>query len=668
MAWTPLPKGEFTGIDWAQPGKTTGADPYLIWAESDRFAGYGGGQPKRMPVVIELKKGKTIDDLLMAGGQWLYVPPAYTGPAAPVGLRFCSARVKPAFFTEILPGGALAGVVARAEMGLPAGPHTKAPEDLLSRRLARGAPLPLLSGPVAGLIDGGLAFAHANFLRNGQTRIKYFWRQDDNLNEPEDESRLGPAPDGFNYGHELTGADIDDATAAHTYNGLVDESAVYSEFKLFSLEKSVNHGTHVLDLMCGPHTLLAQIAGSPPDLDAPPSWAMADDAASHANIVAVQLDYDTVADTSGGSMNVHILDGLLYILSRCTDDAKLTVNLSWGTLSGPHDGSSILEEAMDQLIDLRKGRLQIVLPVSNSYQLRTHANVTLPCIDPETLQKTKHATLYWKGLPGDTTQNFLELWFPQGAKSITIEITPPGRDALPSLTFGESRIWTDGGNKPLCALIYPKMVATGKNGTSALLAIAPTSSFDASTATAPSGIWKIRLCNTDAKGAAITIDAYVERDDEAIDIPTGARQSHFEDGRYTSPRNRYDMDAFVDDPTNGTLIRRSGNFNSIATGRKTLSVGGVRVTPSSPQFRWAHYSPQKPDPDASRRSRPGVKKIPDTEAYSDETAAMLGVRAAGTRSTAVVRLVGTSDASPQVARRIINALAEPASTSAPAAS
>ena len=29
-----------------------------------------------------------------------------------------------------------------------------------------------------GLIDGGLAFANANFLRNGKSRTRYFWRQD----------------------------------------------------------------------------------------------------------------------------------------------------------------------------------------------------------------------------------------------------------------------------------------------------------------------------------------------------------------------------------------------------------------------------------------------------------------------------------------------------------
>ncbi|MEZ0265041.1 MAG: macro domain-containing protein, partial [Phycisphaerae bacterium] len=44
-----------------------------------------------------------------------------------------------------------------------------------------------------------------------------------------------------------------------------------------------------------------------------------------------RLDWDTVVDTSGGSMNVHIMDGLMYILSRCAPTAKVAVNLSWGT-------------------------------------------------------------------------------------------------------------------------------------------------------------------------------------------------------------------------------------------------------------------------------------------------------------------------------------------------
>ncbi|UUZ62322.1 hypothetical protein LP417_19415 [Polaromonas sp. P1-6] len=197
-----------------------------------------------------------------------------------------------------------------------------------------------------GLIDGGLAFANANFLRNGKARTQYFWRQDG--------KGVGKTPTQLGYGHELAAADINLAMQENTYNGLVDEGAVYRGFHLPDLEKSVNHGTHVMDLACGPRTLLAQMAGAPPSIDAPPSWALAHDAASDCDIVAVQLDWHTVLDTSGGSMNVHVMDGLMYILSRCAHDTKVAVNVSWGTLAGPHDGSSVLEAAMDELITLKR--------------------------------------------------------------------------------------------------------------------------------------------------------------------------------------------------------------------------------------------------------------------------------------------------------------------------
>jgi hypothetical protein len=108
--------------------------------------------------------------------------------------------------------------------------------------------------------------------------------------------------------------------------------------------------------------------------------------------------------------------------------------------------------------------------------------------------------------------------------------------------------------------------------------------------------------------------------------------------------------SFVDAPGNPSLIRRSGNFNSIATGKKTVSVGGTRIVGP----RWAHYSPQKPDPDAGRPERPGVVKTPDAAAFSDENPALTGLRAAGTYSGSAVRLRGTSDAAPQETRRIFN--------------
>lgn len=620
MTWSPLPTGVFTGIDWAVPGATSGFDPYLVWAETGRFSGFGGQIPRWLPLAVELTAGTTISDLVgAASASWLTVPPVYTSSAAPAGLRFCTARVKPRFFREIRPGGRLHGLVARAEMGLPASAAADDPTGGTFTALPAGA---LLRGKVVGMIDGGLAFANANFLKNGRARTKFFWRQD--------REGVGAAPTGLGYGHEITAAQINASMQRNTFGGLVDEDRVYEEFQLPDLRRLVNHGTHVLDIACGPRTLAAQHAGP----DAPPTWAPADDDAGRADIVAVQLDRDTILDTSGASMNVHILDGLMYILSRCAADTKVAVNLSWGTLSGPHDGTALLESAMDQLIELRGG-LEIVLPVSNSYQGRTHANATLA--------RGEQAVLHWRGQPGDSSQNFLEIWLPAGAQGVEVQVTPPGLPALPALRWGQSRMWADGTGQPVCALLYPEAVAIGTNGTCALLAIAPTFAFDARAVTAPSGPWTITLTNRQT--GAVTVDAYIERDDEVIGIRTGSRQSHFEDALY-------DMGAVVDDPANPTLIRRSGTFNSIATGRRTVTVGGIRMNDGS----WATYSSRKPDPDAARPERPDVVKVPAHKAFSDEDVALQGIRAAGSRSGSAVRLRGTSDAAPQLTRKIFNGM------------
>lgn len=654
MSWTKLPKGEFTGIDWAKPGATAGFDPYLVWAEADDFSGYGDRRPRWLPIAIELKPGTTVQQLLAAASaKWLHVPPVYTSRAAPAGLKFCTARVRPAFFKHIQPGGRLHALVLRFELGLPAaeyaddptghGKGITPPHSTGAAYQAEAQAETLLSGKVLALIDDSLALAHANFLHQGKARTAFFWRQD--------ARGTGRTPQALGYGHELTAADINAAMLANISGGLVDESAVYVALGLSTLGKkmprrahffhaldtAISHGTHVMDLAAGPRTLLAQVGNLPPGFDAPPTWAQANDDASRVPLIAVQLDYDTVRDTSGGSMNVHVLDGLMYILSRCADDAKVTANISFGTLAGPHDGTSLLEAAMDQLISLLGGRLQIVLAAGNSYQLRTHANTTL--------SKGERHTLDWRAIPDDSTQSFVELWIEEHCDGLEIRLTPPGCAPLPALKLGESRMWTNGGKQPLCALIYPETVATGRRGTCALLAVAPTFSFERKTATVPSGVWKIELINTGKK--PVTVDAYVERDDVVVGTRSGARQSHFEDKWYDTSGN---PDAFVDHPGNPSAIRRSGNFNSIATGQRTVSVGGTRITGP----RWAHYSPQKPDPDAARPQRPGVVKIPDAAAFSDENPAATGVNAAGTRSSAVVRLRGTSDASPQEARRILN--------------
>jgi hypothetical protein len=652
LRWKPLPDGSFTGTQWRRPGAIDGQDPYLVWAEADNFAGYaqrhqGHGKIKWLPIVIELAADASVPALVDASDtSWLQIPRVYLSVP---GLRYCSARVKPAFFEHLRRRPVFKQLIARFELGLPVGHHTHAIHNPCKPTGSAPAPQNAkasphrLKGKVIGLIDGGLALANAAFLnRHGGTRVRHFWRQDSYYrgpwpsqnqdgdgHTPLDPKRAGPAPCDLGYGHELDAAAIDKAMAHHTPpGGTLDEEALYRHFQLWDLARPVNHGTHVMSLAAG--------TGIPQMPDGDP--------ASHCDLVAVQLDWSNIQDTSGGAMNVSVLDGLMYILARCAPSAEVVVNISWGTLAGPHDGSSILEAAMDQLIDLLGGRLQITVPAGNGYQSRTHAN--------DTLAPGASCPLHWRVQPDDRTQSFLEIWLPEGAEQVNIELTPPGATSpLPALQLGQAGIWTGGrGDHPLCALIYPRHAALGAHGTCALVALAPTFSFDKHVATAPCGVWQVKLTNLG--GQAVTFDAYIERDDVALGQRTGARQSYFEDAHYDTSGN---LGSFVDHAANPTPIRRSGTFNSLSTGQRTVSVGGTRRQTDA-WSRFARYSPQIPDPDAARPQRPGVKNVPDTLQPSDDNAVLWGVQGAASLSGSMARLAGTSSSSPQQARVLLNDL------------
>ena len=658
LGWKPLPKGPFTGTHWSRPGAINGQDPYLAWAEADDFAGYalrhqGHGKMKWLPIVIELANEATVPMLVQASStKWLQIPKVYLNVA---GLRYCSARVKPAFFDHLRRRPAFRQLIARFELGLPVGHHTHGIQDPCEPTDVDGPPPPLpvapLHGKVLGLIDGGLALVNAAFLnRQGHTRVQHFWRQDScyagpwpsqnqdgDGHTPLDPHRAGPTPTELGYGHELDATTIDRAMQQYTpVGGTLDEEALYRHFLLWDLARPVNHGTHVMSLAGG--SGIPQMPSS--------------DAASRCPLIAVQLDWSNIQDTSGGAMNVSVLDGLMYILARCAPSAEVVVNISWGTLAGPHDGTSILEAAMDQLIDLMGGRLQITVPAGNAYQSRTHAN--------DTLEPGAGCELHWRVQPDDRTQSFLEIWLPEGAEGVAIEITPPGASApLPALRQGEAGIctgWEKGKNaQPMCGLIYPHWSALGAHGTCALIALAPTFSFDARVATAPAGVWQVRLTNSGPH--PVTFDAYIERDDVALGQRTGARQSYFEDAHYDTSGN---LGSFEDHPDNPTPIRRSGTFNSLSTGQRTVSVGGTRrvFDPAfGPLSHFARYSPRFPDPDAARPQRPGVKKVPDVMQPSDDNSALWGVQGAATLSGSMARLAGTSSSSPQQARELLDALA-----------
>ena len=162
-------------------------------------------------------------------------------------------------------------------------------------------------------------------------------------------------------------------------------------------------------------------------------------------------------------------------------------------------------------------------------------------------------------------------------------------------------------------------------------------------------MWKIIVTNVcQHKGV---IDAYVERDDVALGTRRGARQSYFEDVHYDRMVIDDDVQVDLDCPNPQTAyVRREDVFNNIATGEPTVKVGGVRET----DLEIAEYSPHHFY--STRAKRPSTAAPVHYYATTEESRTLHGIRAAGTRSGATVRLSGTSMAAPQIARDVVNAL------------
>ena len=155
------------------------------------------------------------------------------------------------------------------------------------------------TGVVVGIIDGGFQYGHPAFYDSTGTtlRIKRAWIQGDTI---------GTAPAGYSYGREL--ATESEILAAQTDN------------------PSGFHGTHVAGIAAGcggPDSIGRRYRGMAPNAD----------------IVMVSM-----ASLPG------IYDGIAYIRAYAASVGKpCVVNMSLGTHTGPHDGTSSLDRMMDGL-------------------------------------------------------------------------------------------------------------------------------------------------------------------------------------------------------------------------------------------------------------------------------------------------------------------------------
>ena len=183
-------------------------------------------------------------------------------------------------------------------------------------------------GVVVGVCDTGINVNHDDFKDEaGKSRILFLW---DQLVDQED---IPPAPPaGYDYGIEYTADDIDNDNCPH-----IDYGA---------------HGSHVAGTAAGNGLSTGgKYKGMAPDAD----------------IIFV----DCFSKDGGGTSDAFYLDGIDYIRRKAESMGKpYVINLSLGGMSGPHDGTTSTEIAINNDID---SGATIVIAAGNSGNDKIHA-------------------------------------------------------------------------------------------------------------------------------------------------------------------------------------------------------------------------------------------------------------------------------------------------------
>jgi minor extracellular serine protease Vpr len=157
---------------------------------------------------------------------------------------------------------------------------------------------------IVGIIDIGFDFTHPVFWDTTYTRyrIQRLWDMG---------SSIGNPPAGYQYGTEIVGGD-------NVRNWLYDV-------------QDKTHGTHVAGIAAG------GFSGNP----------------IH-TYKGIAPEADLIIVSKRGS-NSSFVDGIKYVFNYATTVNKpAVVNLSWGSHVGPHDGTSLFDQAVDSLVGTGK--------------------------------------------------------------------------------------------------------------------------------------------------------------------------------------------------------------------------------------------------------------------------------------------------------------------------
>lgn len=223
---------------------------------------------------------------------------------------------------------------------------------------------------VVGLVDTGIDLNHTDFKDSfGKSRVLYVW----------DQTVDGFPPTGFSYGNECTKQQTDAGTCSQT--------------------DTDGHGTHVMGIAAGNGSATG---------NSQPSYRYIG-MAPEANLIVVKSTF----------FDSDIINGITYIQNKAAAlSLPSVINLSLGFHFGPHDGTSLLETALDAASGPGK---MIVAAAGNEAADQIHASGTV-------INGTVGPTVGFS-VPTGSSDVLLDLWYP-GIDQIGVNVTSPSANCI----------------------------------------------------------------------------------------------------------------------------------------------------------------------------------------------------------------------------------------------
>ncbi len=257
-------------------------------------------------------------------------------------------------------------------------------------------------GTVIGVIDWGCDFAHPDFVtEDGKSRLIALWDQRAAEN---DGNRYG-------YGRIHRGEALTAALAAADPYATVGYHPGISDTGIGA------HGTHVMSIAAGNGR-----GGGPTGI------------APEASLAFVHLGTPGWEKAGPLGDSANLLEAIHFIVALA-GKRPLVFNLSMGRHGGSHDGTQLVERALDWLVRARRatavvqsGGNYFSRPVHSCGRLRSGEEIELP----------------FKVNPGDDTPNELEIWYP-GSDVFGLQLVAPnGRDVTDVALGGQEAVLADG--------------------------------------------------------------------------------------------------------------------------------------------------------------------------------------------------------------------------------